>query len=155
MDLTGDEIAGVIDLFGALEREELTNALVELSFRRGEEPGDERIDTAIDEAVAEFALVPVAGRLVAGPAAFPTLPEGAEDLPHILDFERRPVDREAAARAAERRFRETVEEAIEAGDSGRLRDLLEISYDLEAWGPVEVGDVREEVDRVLSGNPEK
>ena len=149
MDLTGDEIAGVVDLFGVLEREELAHALAELSFRRGEEAGDERIDTAIDGAVAEFVLVPTEGRLVVGPAAFPMLPEGAEDLPHILDTERRPVDRETAARTAERRFRETAEETIEAGDSGRLRELLEVSYDLESWGPVEVGDVREDIDRAL------
>ena len=152
MDLTGDEIAGVVDLFGTLEREELSRALAELSFRRGEEVDDERIDTAIDGAVAEFALVPVDGRLVVGPAAFPTLPEAGEDLPHILDAERRSVDREAAARSAESRFRETVETAIGAGDSDRLRDLLEVSYDLEAWGPVEVGDVREAIDRELTAN---
>ena len=151
MDLTGDEIAGVVDLFGTLGRVELARALEELAFRRGEQTDDDRIETAIDEAVAEFALLHVDGRLVVGPAAFPALPEGAEDLPHILAVERRPVDREAAARAAECRFRETVAGAIETGDAGRLRDLLEIGYDLEAWRPVEVDDVREDINRALSG----
>lgn len=150
MDLTGDEVAGVVDLFGALEREELARALAELAFSQGEDVDDGRLDAAIEGAIEEFALVSVGDRLVVGPAAFPTLPERAEDLPHILDVERRAVDREAAARSAERRFRGAVDGAVEADDSERLRDLLEVGYDLEAWGPVEVDDVREGIDRALN-----
>lgn len=149
MDLSADELAGVVDLFGGLRRAELLAALAELAFRRAEPADEEALEAAVDAAVAQFRLVAVDGLLVAGPAAFPTLPDGADDLPHILDVERRTVDREAAARAAERRFRAAVDAAVEAGDDDRLRHLLDVSYDLEAWGPADAGDAREAIDGAL------
>jgi hypothetical protein len=105
MDTTDDELAGIVDLFGALAKEKLVAALSELAFRRGEEPDEADLVATVDDAVDRFYLVPVDDRLVAGPAAFPELPDGAEDLPHILDVDRRQVDRAAAAEAAETRFR--------------------------------------------------
>lgn len=149
MDLTGDELAGVVDLFGALAREELVSALGELAFRYGEDADDGTLAALVEDAVDRFFLVPVDDRLVAGPAAFPTLPEAAEDLPHILDVDRRTVDRTAAAEAAEQRFRTVTKEAVgDAGDD-RLHELLDVSYDLEAWGSVDVGDARDAIDRAL------
>lgn len=150
MDLTDDEVAGVVDLFGALSRAELVEALGELAFRAGVDADDEQFAGRIDDAVERFALVPVEDRLVAGPTAFPTLPPGAEDLPHIVDVDRRPVDRAAAAAAAEELFRRTTAAAVEAGDDDRLDELLDVSYDLEAWGPVDVGDARDAIDRALA-----
>jgi len=149
MELSGDELAGVVDLFGRLAREELLAALGELAFRRGADTGEPALDAAVDDAVERFYLVPVDDGLVAGPAAFPTLPAGAEDLPHILDVDRREVDRDAAASAAEERFRAVAGRAVDAGDDDRLRELLDVSYDLEAWGPVEVADARDAIDRAL------
>lgn len=149
MDLSRDELAGVVDLFGALSREELVGALEELAFRWGVDAEAESLAATVDAAVDSFHLVPVDERLVAGPAAFPTLPDEAEDLPHILDVERRQVDREAAALAAERRFRTVAAAALDEGDDERMRELLDASYDLEAWGAVDVADSRAAIDRAL------
>lgn len=149
MDLTDDELAGVVDLFGALSREELLAALEELAFRADASADAQAFVVRIDEAVERFSLVPVDGRLVAGPTAFPTLPAASEDLPHILDVDRRTVDRTAAAAAAEERYREAAAAAVDCGDEERLTELLDVSYDIEAWGPVGVGDARDAVDRAL------
>lgn len=149
MDVSGDELAGIVDLFGALAREELVAALSELAFRRGVDADEDDLAATVDAAVDEFYLVPVDDRLVAGPAAFPTLPDRSEDLPHILDAEHRSVDRPAAARAAEARFRRAASTAVADGEDGRLRTLLDISYDLEAWGAVDVADARDAIDRAL------
>lgn len=149
MDLSGDELAGIVDLFGALSRAELRRALEELAFRWHEEVEAAALDALVDDGVEQFYLLPVDERLVAGPAAFPTLPDGADDLPHILDVERRSVDREAAAAAAEQRFRAVGAAAVESADADRLHELVDVSYDLEAWGPVDVSDVRDAIDRAL------
>jgi hypothetical protein len=149
MDPSGDELAGVVDLFGALSREELLEALGELAFRRGESADADALSAAVDDAVDRFYLLPVDDVLVAGPAAFPTLPDGAEDLPHILDVDRRDVDRTAAAEAAEERFRTLAARAVEEAGDDRLRELLDVSYDLEAWGAVDVADARDAIDRTL------
>jgi hypothetical protein len=160
LSLSLDEAAGVVDLFGGLTRAELAEALDELAFRRGvEPPPEERIDQVVrayalveyprddegddgadgDTADAEPLLVP-------GPSAFPTLPEGAADLPHILDIESRAVDRERLGRAVEERFRGEVARAVADEDEVLVGRLLDVSYDLETWGPVELGDLRERLD---------
>lgn len=156
MELTRDDIAGVVDLFGGLTRSELGDALAELAFKRGEEhdPGAFRDD--IERALDSYHLVAVDAEetdagvesdlLVVGPVAFPELPEGATDLPHILDVEDRTVDRAVAARAAERRFRADASAAVEAGDDARIGALLDVSYELEAWGDVDLGTARERLD---------
>ena len=145
--LTTDELAGVVELFGALRRPELEEALSELAYRRGEDPPDGLVDAATEgfvlvafEAGGERLLAP-------GPAAFPTPPEGAEDLPHILDVEGRSVDRETLGRAAEERLRAEAARAVAAGDEARVAELLDVSYDLESWTPVDLKRVRERLRR--------
>ncbi len=150
-ELGGDELAGVVDLFGGLTREELEEALAELAYRRGEEPPD----PDVDDAVAAYVLVEHddgdEALLVAGPIAFPTLPEGATDLPHMLDVPARSIDREALARDVEERFRADVARAVADGDADRMRELLDVSYELDAWGPVDLGEMRGRLDRALDG----
>ncbi|WP_122089636.1 DUF7109 family protein [Halalkalicoccus subterraneus] len=127
--LTDDELAGICDLFGALTREELREARSELAFRRGREAGPEdRIEAAIES----YALVEFDGLVLAGPAAFPTLPEGAGDLPHILDVPEREVDREALG--------EAVLDRLSTEDAAIAR---EVSYDVEAWAPVDASRARD------------
>src|SRR6056297_1733950 len=102
---TKDELAGVVDLFGGLSRDELEQALVELAFKQAEEVEREAVAAEIERAVEDYYLVDAEYAaeggseatetlLVAGPAAFPTVPENGEDLPHILDVPDREVDRE-------------------------------------------------------------
>lgn len=187
MDLTADELAGVVDLFGALGRPELETALGELAFKQGETVGDDALAAAIDEAVAAYVLVeyePVAGDaaavaddatvtaddtttgsdditpaadsaassdgvdaegplLAVGPTAFPTQPPHAEDLPHILDYERRPVDRERAADQLLDRLRREAAIAVDEGDRERIADLFDRCYDIELWADVETDALRE------------
>jgi len=169
MDPSGDELAGIVDLFGGLTRAELGEALVELAFRDGadREPAD--FADAIDAAVAEYYLVaverPTEGSesegngeqtdeeslLVPGPVAFPELPEHATDLPHIMDVSGRHVDRERVGEAAEERFRADTARAVAAGDVERMTALLDVSYELEAWAaPVELSTARDRLDDALS-----
>jgi hypothetical protein len=157
LDVDGDALAGVVDLFGALTRTELERALEELAYKQGAERPDSE---AIDRAVERYALVtyePDAGAtdesenetdeelLVPGPSAFPSLPPGADDLPHILDAPTRTVDREAVGRAVEERFRADVARALASGDDELVGRLLDVSYDLDAWG-LELSDLRERLD---------
>jgi hypothetical protein len=149
----GDELAGVVDLFGALTRAELEDALGELAFKRGETVDEAAIDDAVDDAVADYYLVAVdrdgTTLLAPGPVAFPTLPEGAEDLPHILDVPDRDVDRSTLAEAAERRLRADAARAADADDDDRIEHLLDVSYDLETWGSTDASDVRSRLDDAL------
>lgn len=156
--LSPDEVAGVVDLFDAVTRAELDEALDELAYRRGEEPPA----GAVEDALAAFALVafepadPVAGVdadvtvLAVGPTAFPELPEGAGDLPHIMALPPRSVDRAALATAVEERFRADVARAVSDDDDPEMRRLLDASYELEAWGPVELAELRARLDDALS-----
>jgi len=159
MDLTGNDAAGVVDLFGALTRAELGEALAELAFKRGEDHDPDAFEGEISAAERTYHLVAVDPDvadadasdqlLVVGPAAFPELPDGAPDLPHILDVDTRDVDREVAARAAEQRFREDASAAVDAGDTDRIETLLDVSYELEAWGGVDLSDSRDRLDATL------
>jgi len=153
MELTPDELAGTVDLFGALDRPTLRQACVELAFKQGADREPESFDDTIDNAVESYHLVAIEDdgteRLVAGPVAFPTLPEGARDLPHILDVEERTVPRERLAEAAERRFRDDAADAIAADDRERIADLLDVSYELDVWAPVEISATRTRLDEAL------
>jgi hypothetical protein len=154
MSTTGDELAGIVDLFGALTRAELSDALAELAFKQGEEVDSDAVEAAIATALADYVLVeydpPDDGTesggddplLAVGPAAFPTLPEYGEDLPHILDYEQRAVDRDRLAEQVRARLDAEAEAAIDNGASERAAALHDISYDLEAWGGVEVDGIR-------------
>ncbi|MDS0257915.1 hypothetical protein NDI56_00670 [Haloarcula sp. S1CR25-12] len=158
MELTPDELAGVVDTVGPVTREELVRACGELAFKRGKE--GEAFEAAVESALASYHLVEVADHgaepdaalVVVGPTAFPALPDGAEDLPHILDVPGRTVAREAMARAAEARFREDAAAAVRDGDDERIETLLDVSYDLEAWGPVDLATARGHLDEATHAN---
>jgi uncharacterized protein YcaQ len=151
MELSHDELAGVADLFGALTRAELSQAGNELAFKRSAEFEGETIDGAL----AAYRLVAFESSdgvversgnetlLAAGPTAFPTLPKGAEDLPHILAVEKRTLDRVALGERIEARFRADAARAVADHDRARIERLLDVSYDIETWAPVELDGVRD------------
>lgn len=155
MEWTGDDLAGVVDLFGGLSREDLAAALVELAFKQGEDAEPSAFDEDIDSALRAYELVELdisedETVLVAGPAAFPQLPEEGEDLHHILDAEQREIDRaEAGTAAADKLHRDAVG-AIDAGDSAEMQRLIDLSYDIEAWASVDLSETRERLDDELS-----
>ena len=153
LDVDPDDLAGVVDLFGALTREELDRALEELAYKQGTEPPGPAV---VELALQRYVLVaydPEDGDgdvdadrlLVPGPSAFPTLPEGAADLPHIMEVPTRMADREAVERAAEARFRGDVARAVADEDEVLVTRLLDVSYDLDAWG-LEMVDLRARLD---------
>jgi len=156
MEVTGDELAGIVDLFDALTREELGRALVELAYKDGEDLDPSAFDADVDAAVESYHLVahdPAEGDetlLVPGPVAFPELPEGASDLPHIMGVPGRSIDREALGETAEKRFRTDTARAVADGDEERIAELLDVSYELEVWGPVELSTARERLDDALA-----
>ena len=96
--LVPDALAGVVDLFGWLTPTELRRAVDELAFKRRETVESDTVAAIVDDAVDAYVLVsaPPAAidedtvpldnehpLLAVGPVAFPTLPDGAADLPHI------------------------------------------------------------------------
>ncbi|TQQ79464.1 DUF7109 family protein [Halonotius roseus] len=166
MSATGDELAGIVDLFGALTRAELADALTELAFKQGSEVDDAAVTDAIETAISEYVLVeyePEASGnddndasdaaaeslLTIGPAAFPMLPPNAEDLPHILDYEKRAVDRDRLAEQVRTRLKAEADEAVAADDADRAAALLDVSYDLEAWADIETEGVRASLSAAL------
>ncbi|MGM0590862.1 MAG: DUF7109 family protein [Halobacteriota archaeon] len=155
MNRTSDDLAGVVDLFGALTREELETALGELAFKQGRDADGDALSSAVDDAVAEYALVEYErddeSLLTVGPTAFPSLPANAEDLPHIMSVPARTVDRTALARTVEKKLRSDAARAVNEGDDDRIRHLLDVTYDLETWAPVDVSEVRTRLDSVIEG----
>ncbi|QLG50459.1 DUF7109 family protein [Natrinema halophilum] len=164
MDATADELAGVVDLFGGLTHDELERALAEAAYRAdGQSVDDTALEAAIEAALESFALVRYdparksdatadadgEALYVAGPTAFPSVPESAEDVPHILDVERRRLDRTMLGEAARDRFVAAADEAVAAGDDARCRTLLDVSYDLESWAPVDLTDERTRLEDAL------
>ena len=172
-----DELAGVVDLFGTLTAGELTTALVELAYRRDGTVDEAAVsDAAADavawaleryhlvsyapadvdagdgehDAVSDDADAPDETRLTVGPVSFPTIPAEAEDLPHLRDYPTRSVSRASLAEAVETRLRGDAARAVAAEDTDRIRTLLDVTYDLEAWAPVDVGTVRMRLDDALA-----
>lgn len=156
MELSGDDIAGVVELFGALTRTELGRALVELAFKRGEDVEPASFDPAIYGALESYRLVRLdpgeleedidEPLLTPGPAAFPTLPEGARDLQYILEVDERDVERQTIGEAAANRLRNEARRAIEDGDTETAASLIEVSYDVEAWASVDLAQTRDRLD---------
>ncbi|WP_254809150.1 DUF7109 family protein [Natronosalvus amylolyticus] len=159
MDGTADELAGVVDLFGGLTRAELEQALTEIAYRSdGQDLDETAAEAAVDSALESFALVRYEDQraipeedgstedplLIAGPTAFPRTPEHAEDVPHILDVTERQIDREAAGKAAQERFIDVVDSSLSGNEteSAHLEHLVDVSYDLEAWAPLDLSDER-------------
>ena len=154
-ELQTDELAGIVDLFGALRPAELERALEELAFKQGADVDESGLSTAVDDAVASYALARYERNgetlLVTGPAAFPTLPENAEDLPHILDVPERDVDREAAAQAVAERLRSEAARAVAQDQESSMRRLLDVTYDVAVWSDaIDVDDIRARLDDALT-----
>lgn len=150
MTLTPDEVAGVVDLFGVVTRDELDRALEELAYRREAEISPAVVESALDAYTLIAYEADENERFAVGPAAFPTLPDEAADLPHILDIDARAPDRETVTTAAERRFRADVARAVDAGDTARIERLLDVSYDLDAWGDLSLEELRARLDDALA-----
>jgi hypothetical protein len=159
MDPTADELAGIVDLFGALTRAELRRALDELAFKQNLEVDDasRRIDAAIDsyhlvEVTADFLIgtsePPESPVIVLGPAAFPALPANAADLPHIMAVPAREVDTAAVKAVVTERFEQAVEDAVANEDETAAASLLDVSYELAAWGMSDLDAVRSSLEEV-------
>lgn len=162
--LSPDELAGVLELFGALTDDEFEQAVGETAFRAGRDVDTEALEARIDAATASFHLVRVdpdavpdvvpaldadAAAYVPGPRAWPEEPEYAEDLPHILDLDPRAVDRAALARRVRQQLRTGIERAAAQGDADRLHEIVDVTYDVEAWASIDLADTRGLADGAL------
>lgn len=150
MEFTGDDIAGVVEMFGGLTEADLANALVELAFKQGEDRDPADFESDIEDALAAYELVELDDLLVAGPAAFPTLPEEAADLTHILDADEQEIDREEAGTAAAEKLHREAVAAIDDGDRAEMQRLIDLSYDIETWAPVDLSETRVRLDDELA-----
>ena len=65
-----------------------------------------------------------------------------------MDVPDRTIDREDVGE----RVKDRLESEAETADEERARYLVDVSYDLEAWAPVEAGDVRERLDESLAAD---
>lgn len=161
MDVTADELAGIVELFGALTRAELQTAVAELAYKAAGDFEPDSFAEDVEAARRSYHLLEVPPTavdgepleaddapswFVPGPLAFPELPEDATDLPHILDIDERTVDHAAVDRAAEERFRADAAAAVDAGDADRIAALRDVSYELEAWSAVDLAAARERLD---------
>jgi len=160
-----DELAGVLELFGALTEAEFRRAVNEAAFRVGRDVDDDALAARVDDATDSFHVVRVEpdavprvvpgldgddAAYVPGPRAWPTEPEGAEDLPHILDVDPRDVNRDALAVRVRQQLRAGVEQAAAAGDADALQGLLDVTYDVETWADVDLDDTRGLADGALT-----
>ncbi|WP_435335309.1 DUF7109 family protein [Haloarchaeobius sp. TZWWS8] len=156
MRVTADELAGVVELFGGLTRDELETALSEVAYRAEEDLDVETVEEAVADALRSYHLVEYDDGdrtlLVDGPRAFPEQPPHGEDLPHIMDVEPRHVDRDQLGNAVRDRIETETTLALAGGDHDRMRDLLDVSYDVEAWAPVECRGVRARLDAKLDAS---
>jgi len=147
MNVSPDELAGVVDLFGGLTRAELGEAVENVAARQGVAFDPAALEERIALARREYYLLVLeqegATVFVPGPTALPTLPEHAEDLPHMMDVPERAIDRERLAEAAHERLAEDAERAIADDDRERIETLIDVCYDAAAWGAVEVAPIRE------------
>lgn len=152
MSVTPDELAGIVGLFGALTREEIAEACSEVWFKRtGSDLSEDVVEETIEAALERYQLVTAEteqGRvLIPGPAAFPTVPPTAEDLPHILSVRERSVPRDSIA---ERILAEALEELETGPDAGRREELRQLAYDLETWAAVDAAPLRDRIDELES-----
>jgi hypothetical protein len=152
-----DELAYVLELFGALAESEFERAVRVAAFRVGRDVDADALAERVTAAADSFHVVRVApdavplvvpaldgdeAAYVPGPRAWPTEPDGAEDLPHILDLDERAVDRDALATQVRKQLRSTVERAAARGDADRLHDVVDVTYDVEAWADADLQDTR-------------
>jgi hypothetical protein len=160
-----DELAGVLELFGALTESEFRRAVNEAAFRTGRDVDDDALAARVNDATDSFHVVRVEpdavprvvpslaeddAAYVPGPRAWPEEPEGAADLPHILDVDPRDVNRDALAARVRQQLRARVEQAAAGGDADALQDLLDVTYDVETWAAVDLDDTRGLVDGALA-----
>jgi len=155
MNVAPDELAGIVDLFDGLTRAELHEAIENVAARTGAAFDPAELGERIEAARREYYLLAVEHdgetMFVPGPAALPSLPDHAGDLPHMMDVPERATDPDRLANAARKRLSGDADRAISEGDRDRVAFLLDVCYDAEAWGPVEVDPVRE---RLLDGADE-
>ncbi|WP_435361284.1 DUF7109 family protein [Haloarchaeobius sp. DFWS5] len=153
MRVSEDELAGVVDLFGGLTRDELTQALTEVAYRAGDDIEEETVESAISGALASYHLVEYCDDdrtlIVAGPRAFPEQPDHAEDLPHIMGIDPRDVDRQSLGTLVRQRMGDEASAALAGANEDRMHELVDVSYDLEAWAPVDCTAVRSRIDARL------
>ncbi|WP_323674853.1 hypothetical protein [Halorubellus sp. PRR65] len=163
--LSADELAGVLELFGALAESEFVRAVREAAFRDGREVTEDGIADRVNAAAESFHVVRVEpdavpgvvdglgdaeAAYVAGPRAWPEEPAHGEDLPHILDVDARDVDRAALARRVRQQLRAAVEHAAARSDAERLHEVVDVTYDVEAWADVDLPDTRGLADGALA-----
>lgn len=162
MDPTPDELAGVVDMFGALTRSELHQAFEDLTARTGARYDAGKLDDQIDTALHEYYLVEIRQDAVEeplpgdddplfapGPVALPTIPDFGEDLPHIMSISPRSIQPAVLGRAAEQRLRSDAARAVADGDEEWIRDLMDTCFDLEAWAGVNTDQIRDRLSAVL------
>jgi len=143
MELSGDELAGIADQFDALPPDSMRRAIRETAFRAGEEVGEEQIESWIESALKKFTLLKIEldgdPYIVPGPRSFPTVPEAASDLVHVLDVEPRDVPSEALETGVRKSLARAAEK-IEEPEKAQV--LLDVTYDAEAWVGTDLSDVR-------------
>lgn len=152
MDPSADELAGIADLFGGLSLDEFERAFENIAARQGEPFDAEELAAEVRAATDDFFLVELdrdAGPIYApGPAALPRLPDHGDDLPHMMDLEPRSIDRAAVGRAVEERLRSAAAAAVSAGDRDRMLKLLDVAYEVDAWG-VDTTELRDRLSAAI------
>jgi hypothetical protein len=69
----------------------------------------------------------------------------------MMDVPERAIDTDRLVEVARDRLAEDADRAITDGDPDRVRFLLDVCYDAEAWRPIDVDPVRERLRDHLEG----
>lgn len=149
MKLTLDELAGAVDLFGGLTREELIQGCEDICARSGEVIDFEFINDKIENAIKKYYLVELKerGLLVIGPVALPKLPEGGEDLPHLIQVENRLINKKEIEKIVFERMEEEIKVNSFEEDLESLERLLDICYDIEIWSSGGIEEARKALEK--------
>jgi hypothetical protein len=149
MKLTLDELAGAVDLFGGLTRDELIQGCEDICARSGEVIDFELMDEKIENAIEKYYLIELKerGLLVIGPVALPKLPEGGEDLPHLIQVENRSIDKKEIEKVVFERIEEEIKNNSLEEDLESLEILLDICYDIEIWSSGGMEETRKVLER--------
>ncbi|MBU2617954.1 MAG: hypothetical protein KKI07_04680 [Euryarchaeota archaeon] len=159
--ITIEELAGVVEVLGFTNEDELYAIFKELAFlREHKAPPKNKIRELIKRAMKEHWIEVVHGtEFIVGPCAFPEVPDGLSEIIDVLEIDaNRKIDwsEVASAKTAElkseitalskriaalRRKRASKKRITEL--ENEYQRLLELYYDFEFWLPCDLSRVRE------------
>ncbi|MDD2666057.1 MAG: hypothetical protein PHD13_00895 [Methanocellales archaeon] len=160
-----EELAGVVEVLGITNEEELYAIFKELIFsREGRIPSRKKVKEVIGRAIKEHWIEAVHGsELIVGPCAFPEVPDDLSEVIDILEIDvNRKIEWDASAKIAELKsevetFSKRIDAQMEREASKKqiielkneYQRLMGLCYDFEFWLTTDLTTIKAEL-RALS-----